>query len=516
MLYDIRQIEQGLKGIMQMVPEKSLPILNEVFRQSVAKLNEPMQLAILGKISSSKSTLVNAILGKKEIMATGQKEVTYNVGWLKYGDSTSDIIIHHKDCTPVEKKSRDEFEKWTTENGSSEIDNISYVEIFDDAEILKDINIIDTPGLDALRGKDSQNTLDFIRKVHPDAVIMLFTHSVSENVLDIVKQYNAESSFTPLNAVGVLAKIDVLWQEDFERKRTALEIGQRMTHNLKVKNTMLSKSLFNINPISALLFLASNTLDESVLEDLKSIAAHDDSVIKNLLKSVARFVDVNPEVLISVERRKKIVDSIGLYGAYILEKYLKQKPDCTLQEAKDVLAKESGATDFQKVLYGHFGMRAKLIKLESVYQNINQTIKTCKPQAKDASILHILSNVQQHLTKLFNSLVYEHQEYEMLNSIYNNVLLLDKEVEEEFLHLCGEKGASAPERLSMLVGSSPSEMLTKTDERMKYWRKNIALEPDPEEKEWMNVMLKSYSRLKSNIQTLNYQYNQAKAFLFNQ
>ena len=274
--------------------------------------------------------------------------------------------------------------------------------------------------------------------------------------------------------------------------------------------------MFDIYPISALLFLASNSLDECVLEDLKSIMSHDDNVIKNLLKSVARFVGVNPDVSISVEGRKRIVDSIGLYGAYVLGKYLKQKPDCTLQEAKEILAKESGATDFQKVLYGHFGMRAKLIKLESVYQNITLTIKSCKTQTKDASTLHILSNVQQHLTNLFNSLVYEHQEYEMLNRIYNNVLLLDDDVKEEFLSLCGEKGASAPERLSMLVGSPPTELLTKADERLKYWRKNIALEPDPEEREWMNVMLKSYSRLKSNIQTLNYQYNQAKAFLFNQ
>ena len=37
-----------------------------------------MQLAIIGKISSSKSTLVNAILGKDGVMATGQMEVTYN------------------------------------------------------------------------------------------------------------------------------------------------------------------------------------------------------------------------------------------------------------------------------------------------------------------------------------------------------------------------------------------------------------------------------------------------------
>ena len=40
-----------------------------------------MQLAIIGKISSSKSTLVNAILSKDEPLPTGQKEVTFN-GWL--------------------------------------------------------------------------------------------------------------------------------------------------------------------------------------------------------------------------------------------------------------------------------------------------------------------------------------------------------------------------------------------------------------------------------------------------
>ena len=222
--FKIKGLEKGLLDILSDLPNNSFPKLTLAINHSVQKLREPMQLAIIGKISSSKSTLVNAILGKEEIMATGQKEVTYNVGWLKYGKNGSDIIIHHKDGTPDTIKSREEFCKWSTENDNTEIDNISYIEIFDDAEILKKINIIDTPGLDALRGKDSQNTLDFINNVRPDAVIMLFTHSVSENVLDIVSKYNSGSSFNPLNAIGVLSKIDVLWLEDFERTKSALEI----------------------------------------------------------------------------------------------------------------------------------------------------------------------------------------------------------------------------------------------------------------------------------------------------
>lgn len=82
-IYDTQSMAKGLHGIMQMISCSSLNALYNKLEDAAKRIDEPMQLAIIGKISSSKSTLVNAILGKNEIMATGQKEVTYNVGWLK-------------------------------------------------------------------------------------------------------------------------------------------------------------------------------------------------------------------------------------------------------------------------------------------------------------------------------------------------------------------------------------------------------------------------------------------------
>ena len=516
MLYDIQQIEQGLKGIMQMVPEKSLPALADVFKKSVAKLNEPMQLAILGKISSSKSTLVNAILGKKEIMATGQKEVTYNVGWLKYGDPSSDIIIHHKDGTSVEKKNRDEFEKWTTDCSSSEIDNISYVEIFDDAEILKDINIIDTPGLDALRGKDSQNTLDFISKVRPDAVIMLFTHSVSENVLDIVSKYNTGSSFNPLNAIGILSKIDVLWQEDFERAKSALEIGKKMVTNRMRKDSMLKRTLFNLYPISALLFLASSTLKQETFNKVKLLSESDDSTLKTAFKSVPKFLDSCVNIPLKDTERINLINQLGLYGVFIVTNLLRKHPGLSFEEVKAILHKESGADDFMKVLHNHFGSRARLIKLESIYQCLNQEIDNAQRNINDATLSRVLIKTKGKLRNLFSSLMHEHLEYETLNRIYNGELLLDNDYKEELLALWGEVGFSAPERMKMPVGTQPAELVAKSLEREKFWRQNITLEPDPEEREWMNIALKSYTLLRNAIVGMSYQYEQSKAFLFNE
>lgn len=114
--YNINAIEIELNELFKTIPSGSLPILHETLERSIKKLHEPMQLAIIGKISSSKSTLVNAILGKDGVMATGQMEVTYNVGWLKYGAPESDIIIHHKDGSPDSYRKPEEFLRWTIES----------------------------------------------------------------------------------------------------------------------------------------------------------------------------------------------------------------------------------------------------------------------------------------------------------------------------------------------------------------------------------------------------------------
>ena len=38
---------------------------------------------------------------------------------------------------------------------------------------------------------------------------------------------------------------------------------------------------------------------------------------------------------------------------------------------------------------------------------------------------------------------------------------------------------------------------------------------DPDEKEWKRVILSSYAHLRKKLQEMDYQYNQARAFLYN-
>ena len=62
--YNMASVDAGLAELQKLLPVGKMELLRETLAASRQKLNEPMQLAIVGKISSSKSTLVNAILGK--------------------------------------------------------------------------------------------------------------------------------------------------------------------------------------------------------------------------------------------------------------------------------------------------------------------------------------------------------------------------------------------------------------------------------------------------------------------
>lgn len=153
-LHDCKTIIMQKKG-------DNMHNLNICIDNAIEKMSRPIEVAVIGKISSSKSTLVNALLGEAEVVRTGQMEETFNVSWIKYGDSNADIKVYFKDGT-MRVIPRGDWIKWTSHQESNNLkEKVSYIEVTYQHDILKRINIIDTPGLDALSEIDSKNTIAF-------------------------------------------------------------------------------------------------------------------------------------------------------------------------------------------------------------------------------------------------------------------------------------------------------------------------------------------------------------------
>ena len=104
----------------------------------------------------------------------------------------------------------------------------------------------------------------------------------------------------------------------------------------------------------------------------------------------------------------------------------------------------------------------------------------------------------------------------IMNTNYCRKIELVDDVAEEFFRLCGEHGSSAPERLGFSgENMSAQDMIKYAYQREGFWRKELNDEFDPDEKEWKRVILSSYAHLRKKLQEMDYQYNQARAFLYN-
>lgn len=488
--------------------------------QAIEKLSKPIEVAIIGKISSSKSTLVNALLGEAEVVRTGQMEETFNVSWIKYGDSNGDIKVFFKDgsMTIVPRK---DWIRWTSHQESNELkESVSYIEVTYQHDILKRINIIDTPGLDALSEIDSKNTIAFLKNVHPDAVVMLFTKSIAESTMSVLNDFvsvNIDSSFvlSPLNAIGVLAKADTMWSV-LNPKKDILGEGKRViSQTLYEKYPEVRHSIFDIFPLSALMGLAASTISNDDVVCLKQLSLIQEPLLNEMFSSPEFLFDEEYAVDVTIAERKRLWQKFGMYGLFVLVDYLKQNTLATRYDLSQVLMKKSGFESFQRMVISHFGDRSTLIKAQNSIAAIKEACLT-ERQRNDISNqdIHTIDDIEKKLLSVLLS-IHEYQEWNYLTKIYTGKEKVDDSIKKEFLTICGENGASAYEKLSMPSSSSIKDLKEKATERALFWQRkyNIYSMTSPSSASLIKVMQMSYNVIIKELGEIDVKMREAKRTL---
>lgn len=437
------------------------------------RLSQPMQLAIIGRLCSSKSTLVNALLGDPSIAKTDKSEETYNVHWIKYGDDEDKLTIVLKDNKKISVP-KSLLLDWTSRHGQSTLkDQVGHLERSVNNDFLKTINIIDTPGLDSAYGVDSQNTIRFLTEVKPDAIIMLFTKSINVETLDILTEFQnnvCSDSFgiSPMNAIGVMGKIDEMWKF-VDYNKSPISRGSYVIESLKSSNPGLNRIFQNIYPVSALLGLGSRILTEADVKNLRQLTRLSDSDRRETFSSVNFFLKEKADVPLTEISRQMLLNKLGLYGVFAAVEYLKQNNSSTLQELKLYLEQESGLDKLLTAVIMHFGKRAAIIKTRNSITTVLSAISRSKANESNPNILQVLDQISKSLTSTLLT-VREYELWDTLSKIYENKIVInDDEAITDLKHLAGEYGYSAKCKLGVSVNVSTDELINMADTKNRLW-----------------------------------------------
>lgn len=237
-----QSLAQGWDGLLaaaetifQRIPELNshLPIV----RKLAANASVPLKLGVLGEFNAGKSTLINALLGE-DIAPTGVTPTTSVLCVYEYATTRKGHLVF---ADGSKQTLSFEEAKQALLHPSAQV---QYIHIGLPIDWLQKINLIDTPGFNALDQSHEQTTTHFLQEA--EAFLWVFSmdqagKATEQSVLKALEQFGATTT------LGVLNKIDRLSQNSNSPEQATEMLRQVISH-LKDKNEGVGTFIKDVIP----------------------------------------------------------------------------------------------------------------------------------------------------------------------------------------------------------------------------------------------------------------------------
>lgn len=279
------------------------------------RLEQPLQVAVAGRMKAGKSTLVNALLGR-EIAPTAATECTKVVAQYVYGD-TEGVRV-----TPLTGTAYSVAP--STAGGPPDAlgrpaEEIDFITVAMTSTRRRDYTLVDTPGLDsATEGVSATTERSLLgdpasaRAVSQvDGLLYLMPHP-GETDVNFLKEFASVfdgSRLGAINILGVLSKVDQL--DGAGRSDPWTEARRLATR----KGDELQGYVDRVVPVSGLVAQAAQAggYREHHTPWVRRLADADLGELRRALRGVQRFLEADQ---LGLERsaRAELVSTIGLWG----------------------------------------------------------------------------------------------------------------------------------------------------------------------------------------------------------
>jgi 50S ribosome-binding GTPase len=424
------------------------------------RLDEPLRVAIAGRVKAGKSTLLNALVG--ELLApTDEGECTRIVTWYHDGVTYRVTLVPREGDARQVPFQRDD-EAVVVDIGGAAPESVERLDVEWPSASLREITLIDTPGIGAL-STASESTTDFLtpgedRETPADAVLYLMKHLHTTDV-DFLAAFHDEevSQATPVNAIAVLSRADEVGAGRIDSLESAARIAARYAADPKVRRLVQT-----VVPVSGLLAETGATLRESDYRSLAAIAAAPADDVERLLISADRFINADLHLGVTDLERAELLDRFGLFGVRLALSLIREGTVTNANTLVHELEARSGLPRLRTVLLSQFAERRDLLKARAGLVAVETAART-DPIPESSALLAEVERVV--------SGAHELEELRLLNLMRAGTVELkpaDAAIAERLL---GGSGPSAAARLGLAADADDAEVRAAATEQLMKWQK---------------------------------------------
>ena len=473
------------------------------FREVLRRLNAPLQVAVAGRIKSGKSTLVNALIGRR-VAPTDVGECTRLVTRFQYGTVDRVEVVFtdgRKQVLPFDSGGTIPSELGV------DISTVSHLEAYLTNAVLRDLTVIDTPGLgslDAASVARTEQLLGAAAEAEPEAAedsddldpVSRNAVAGAEAVLYVVTQgvraddQQALAAFTaatasreagPVNAIAVLNKADTIVADSVDGSggdvwKAATLLAEKQAQSLKPR-------VADVLPVIGLLAETAETggFTSADADALRQLAALDEASRTTMLMSADLFTAWDCPVSPSV--RTRLLEHLDLHGIAVALHAIDAEPAITAGALRRTLLDSSGLAGVRGRLDAVFRARSDGIKAAAALASVTALAQasgdTGERQRVHDAIEVLLAKPEAHQLRLL----------EALTLVASGAVDMPVDLTEEVIRVGSGGGVDAQLGLR---GRPKHELEAYALERAGWWRSFASFGATPGQSRVAHVVHRAY------------------------
>jgi 50S ribosome-binding GTPase len=425
-------------------------------------LDQPLRVAITGRVKAGKSTLLNALVGRR-VAATDAGECTQVVTWYAYGDPP--VAWAYPRSGPRRALMLIEGDAaGVLDLGNLRAADLEQLRVDLPNGWLSRMTLIDTPGMGSLSERVARRAQEFLAADgedtgEVDAVLYLLRHLHSSDVdfLEVLHE-TRDGTASPINAVGVLSRADEVGGGGPD----AVDHAQRIASGYR-QDPRIRSLLHTVIPVAGLLAETASTLSDQEFADLITLAGASASATAPMLLSVARFVAPFRSVDLPGANRQRLLRRLGLYGVRMsLDAIREAGGSMGRQQLGDLLRERSGLADLRRLLLTQFAERRDVIKAESALRVIETVTRTDPiPAARQ---------LREQVERLRTN-AHELAEIRLLTELRTGQVPAPADEVAEMERLLGGDGTATTTRLGLAADATAADIAAAIADQHDRWRR---------------------------------------------